>query len=335
MRTAGAWLARRDRGFSATEQEEFARWLRANPRHARAVAQLERTMATFDRLRAFAPHAPAPPDRDFFAPPPARRWFYPSLAALGIAATLLLSFWLGPSGAPARWHYATAPGGYERARLIDGSTIELNGGTSLDVEFTPAQRQVRLIRGEAHFQVAKDPAHPFVVTANAVAVSAVGTAFNVRVGQVGVEVLVTEGRVRVEPPPPPPAPRDAPASVAAPAIPLLTAGQKIVVSSDTRSEPAKIAVLSPEEIERTLAWQPRVAEFAKTPLREVVAAFNRQNRQQIVVDDPELDGLRIGGNFRTDQPDAFVRLLETSFGIEAERTEQVIRLRKLRGERKR
>lgn len=332
MRVAGAWLARRDRGFSAKESAEFDRWLSEDPVHARAAAQLDRTMAIFDNLRDAAPDALDEIDPDAFAPPRrSRRWFFPSLAAAGIAAALALAFWMySPAPdptAPSVARYVTAVEGYERATLADGSTIELNGDTVVDVEFTPAERRVRLGRGEAHFQVAKDPARPFVVKASSVAVSAIGTAFNVRMGQTGVEVLVTQGRVRVEPPAPERATPDLPVPPAA-EIPLLTAGQKVLIAPDVQLEPARIAAVSPEEIQRTLAWQPRVAEFRKTPLSVVVAEFNRQNHQQIVIRDPSLEGLRIGGNFRADRPEAFVRLLETSFGIMAERSGQTIALRK-------
>ena len=85
-------------------------------------------------------------------------------------------------------------------------------------------------------------------------------------------------------------------------------------------------------MDRILRWQTQVAEFSKTPLRAIVADFNRQNRQQIVIHEPELGALRIGGNFRLDQPDAFVRLLENGFGIRVERSGQIITLRKAQTE---
>lgn len=322
MRAAGAWLARRDRGFTAAEQGEFDAWVAADPGHAAAVAQLARTMRAFDGLQALAPDLAQEPDPDAFAPqPPPRRWFYPSLAAAGLAAAIALVFWTpGQPAAPTHWHYATAAASYERNTLPDGSTVELNGDTVVDIEYTSALRLVHLARGEAHFQVAKNPARPFVVNAQGTAFRAVGTAFNVRLTSAHVEMLVTEGKVQVENTTPAVHP------VAAPA-PVLIAGQKIVVPA-TPAEAPSIAALSPAEVDRVLAWQPHVAEFTKTPLREVVAEFNRRNRRQIVIADAELASLRLGGNFRIDQPDAFVRLLETSFGIAAEDTGEKITLRK-------
>ena len=334
IRQAGAWLARKDRGFTANELDEFNRWVREDALHAAAVAQLERTMLAFDRLRVLAPSG-ATPNSDAFAPTRARlRWFL--AAATGIAAALAVVVWSGrlPS-TPSTWEYATSAGGYQRATLLDGSTVELNTDTRIEIEFTARERRVRLASGEAHFQVAKDPARPFVVQAKSVSVSAVGTAFNVRLATAGVEVLVTEGKVRVAPPAPPGSvrsPQPTSPSPPSPDLPLLTAGHKVMVATAARTEPTKIAAVSPEEIQRALAWQPRVAEFNKTPLSAVVAEFNRQNRQQIVIQHPELQSLRIGGNFRTDQPEAFVRLLETSFGIAVERSGPTLTLRKAANE---
>jgi transmembrane sensor len=74
--------------------------------------------------------------------------------------------------------------------------------------------------GEAHFFVEKDPQRPFVVNAAGIDVRAVGTAFNVRIDPAAVEVLVTEGRVRVDPA----VPHDDPA---APAVsPRASAGSR-------------------------------------------------------------------------------------------------------------
>ncbi len=86
----------------------------------------------------------------------------------------------------------------ERHVLEDGSVVELNALTKLDVQYTPTERRVRLVRGEAYFIVAKNPQRPFRVSANQVTVQAVGTAFSVGLDPKELSVLVTEGKVRVE-----------------------------------------------------------------------------------------------------------------------------------------
>ena len=69
----------------------------------------------------------------------------------------------------------------------------------------------------------------------------------------------------------------------------------------------------------TLAWRSAQLVFERTTLEEAVAAFNSFNRLQLSLGDPALRTRRLGGVFRADNIDAFVRLLETGFDIAAER----------------
>jgi transmembrane sensor len=325
QRAAGAWLARRDRGLSPAEQADFDRWLAADPRHAQAIADLSRTFAAFDRIREIAPADvdDRAPDPDVFAPPRRAR-LLPWLPVATLAAAAALAFvWLRPAGLEFKEHPRdyTAQDTAERVTLADGSTIDLNRHTSLTVELSASARRVRLVRGEAHFQVAKDPTRPFVVDAAGVAAQALGTAFNVRLTARTVEVTVTEGRVKLAPPA-----RDA----AAPALvtpsltpPVLAAGDHAVVPLTTESSAPVVAALDPLALEQRLAWQPRVLELHKTPLAEVVAQFNRRAdsvaQPRLELREASLADLRIGGTVRLDQPDAFARLLERSFGLRAQR----------------
>jgi transmembrane sensor len=226
------------------------------------------------------------------------------------------------------WQFAaqqeTAPGAGtvrvipspERLTLADGSTVELNHGGKIETDFTVATRRVRLVRGEAHFTVTKNPARPFIVEAGGVAVRAVGTAFDVRHATGAVEVLVTEGKVQVERPVPPSAsPVALPLAVAAPTP--LVAGERAVVDINAPTAPPVVAAVTPSEMAHALAWQGVRLEFAALPLAEVVTEFNLRNRQQLVVADAATGKLRVGGNFRADNVDGFVRLLEASFGVTA------------------
>jgi transmembrane sensor len=208
---------------------------------------------------------------------------------------------------------------YERRRLEDGSVAELNAGAQLDVQFTAAERRVTLRQGEALFTVAKNPARPFIVHAGGVNVRAVGTAFNVRLGAGSVEVLVTEGRVQVAPPATRAAEqgsRGLPAS--APPTPAeVSAGQRAVVALAAGASP-HVTPVSMEEVARALAWQPQLLDFSSAPLSRVVAEFNRSNRVQLVLADPDLRDLPIVASIRSDNLDGLVRLLTATGGIRAE-----------------
>jgi transmembrane sensor len=334
--TAAAWLARRDRGFSADDEAEFALWRFSDARHAAAVARLEAAWGALDALRDYRPEAQAHPDPDLLGErrPGKVVCFRHGAAgvALAVAAALAIVVWWPSTStvAPAPRHAIIHPGP-ERLTLEDGSVVELNAGAKVDVRFTSAARRVRLVRGEAHFIVAKDPSLPFVVAAGGVAVRAVGTAFSVALGQTNVAVLVTEGRVRVDAPP---ARVDTP-NVSVPVARELVAGQRaVVITAPAEDGPApgtvQVSDVTPAEVERALAWQGLRLEFVELPLAEVVAEFNRYNRQKLVVGDAATGALLVGGNFRADNVDAFVRLLESGFGVTAVRRGDEIVLRRIR-----
>ncbi len=321
---AAQWLARRDRGLTAADQDEYLQWLSSDPRHGETLARLEKTWGILDGLAEWRPEHSAQPNPDLLARPRwARRIVFASVLA-GLAAAAAVAFVLvpratEPTSAPANVvHVIPQP---ERLALSDGSVVELNHGGKIETDFTPGERRVRLVRGEAHFTVAKNPLRPFIVEAGSVAVRAVGTAFDVRRDTAAVAVLVTEGKVQVE--------RHAAPAAPAVATPLV-AGERVVVETTAPRAPV-VTTLSSAEIERALVWQGVRLEFENLPLSEVVAEFNIRNSAQIAVADPETGALRVGGSFRADNVDGFVRLLAVSFGVKSERRDDgVLLLRRSR-----
>ncbi len=320
---AAAWVARRDRGLTPAQQDEFLQWLAADPRHGERFARHQRGWSELAHLAEWRPEHGAEPNADLLAPPPScapasrpgklLRWLVPVTlaAAAGVAFVFLSS---RPASTPSAATAAAEPG-YRQQVLDDGTLAELNRGARLSVAFTAAERRVRIAQGEVIFTVAKNPARPFIVEAGGVTVRAIGTVFNVRLGAAEVEVLVTEGRVQLDRPAAP---------LATP--PLISAGERTVVAL-VGGLPVTVPVTR-EEIDRTLAWQPRLLEFAATPLADVAVEFNRRNRVQLVVADEALRALPIGASFRSDNVDGFVRLLEASFGVAAERSGATVVLRR-------
>lgn len=304
-RAAAHWLALQDRGLTAAEQDEFHAWLAADPRHSEWYARHRAGWLRLDQLSAWRPAHGTEPNPDLLAPPAARPrypWLRPVLLAAAALAVMA-------AGALTLRHAGPAPvaiaGGYERRVLEDGSAIELTGDAEIEVHFTPGERRVGLRRGEALFTVTKDAARPFVVQAGGVAVRAVGTAFNVRLNAERVEVLVTEGRVRVAPP-------------TTAAAPLVAAGERAVVPFASGATP-RVAPATEADFARLRAWQPQLLDFADTPLAEVVAEFNRRNRVQLILADPALGRLPIAASIRSDNLEGFARLLASGAGLRAER----------------
>lgn len=324
---ATAWLIERDDGFTPHREREFALWLREDPRHPEAVARLEKSLSVIKDMPAFRPElttafrpaAAVVPFPRLLIRPRSRRTAW--LGWVAASAALLACGFLGWSfrSAPLEVRYATTVAGYQRAQLEDGSTLELNSASRVRVRFSSEERQVQLDAGEANFVVAKDTARPFVVRAGDVAVRAVGTAFNVRYGANGaIEVIVTEGKVRVNSPGDP--------LLGSEEISLLSAGERLYIPDRVAS--ATVERVSSSALRQALEWQSTLAEFADVPLGDAVARFNTRSRVQLIVDDPELASRRIGGTFALDQAEAFVRLLERDGTIVGERqNESEIHLR--------
>ena len=314
---AAEWLVRQDCGLTPVQQQEFDRWLQADPRHAGIYAEVARTWDLLGRVRALPPVAAGAK-----APHPRSRrtgmLLWPAAAA---AAGIVFFTWQGsgPTAQPATLTASTEVGEMRKVPLPDGSLVQLNTDSAIAVEFTATGRRVRLARGEAHFQVAKNPACPFVVSAGVVAVRAVGTAFDVRRRPDAVEVDDTVGGK----------------SLLATAVgegekAFLAAGQRAYIrtaGAAEAAERARVETVTPAEIGQVLAWQSHRLEFVAAPLAEMVEEFNRYNRHKLVIADPRLAARRFGGTFPAGDYEEFVRLLESDFGVVAERGENEIRLR--------
>ena len=306
--TAAAWLAQRDDGLSADDERRFREWRAADRRHSDAVARLEHVWTSLQELRDFRPMAQRHPDRDLLHRRAPR--MMPALAAIALICVVILGWWVHTQRSDARGQtYATTTGGYQRVALADGSVTELNAATELNVMFTPTERRVRLSRGEAHFTVAKDAARPFAVEAGGVTVRALGTAFNLRVAGPQVEVLVTEGRVSV--------------AGSAAQTAEVAANERVVMPAASAPAPSAsvplVERMDAAAVREALAWQGLRIVFRDTPLAEAILQFNLRNVVQIELGDAEIGRLPIGGSFRVENVEGFVRLLESGGEIAVSR----------------
>jgi transmembrane sensor len=193
--------------------------------------------------------------------------------------------------------------------MADGSKVTLNTDSQIRIALTDTERRVELKRGEAFFEVSKDPNRPFIVRAGSQRVIAVGTKFSVRREGDDIEVVVTEGKVRVEGSTAGQGSRtDGSANV------FLTPG------SIARAGEAGVLVQRKTlpEAEEQLSWRTGVLMFRDESLQQAVTEFNRYNERKIVIQDPAVASLKIEGNFRATNVEAFVRLLESGFPVRAD-----------------
>ena len=316
---AAAWIARRESSqWSETDQSELDEWIASSTGNRAAWLRLSSAWQDAQRLKTLYHDAPpgTVPRADevrlpFFlnhqgetvaqsssrAPQGARR------RAIAAAAILLVfiaaAAWkLLPSSAA----YETDVGAVEAVPLLDGSRVTLNTDSRIKVDLTQAERSVNLTRGEAYFEVAKDPRRPFVVRVGDERVIAVGTSFSVRRDADGVRVFVTEGTVRVE---------EGSAGQQPYAVAQLRPGSIAHAVADG----VVFQTRSVADVEQLLTWRAGYLVFDHTPLVEAVAEFNRYNRRQIVIADSQVATIRIGGNFRATNVEAFLRLVESDFPI--------------------
>ena len=324
---AALWVAKLEHGLTAPDQDQFLEWLTADPRHGTELSRQKQSWKRLDLLADWRPEHTAQPNRDLLAPrevkPAARSrslvfWLGFSAAA-ALAAGLFID--LTPPAVPLAPARIAA---IEQRTLDDGSVIELNRGADVSVLYTATERRVQLTQGEANFSVAKNAERPFIVMAGGVEVRAVGTAFNVRLAAASVEVLVTEGKVQLEPP--------ATGGSTAPAPTFVAEGERAVVPLAVAMIP-QVTAVTPAQADQDLAWQPKWLDFTETPLQAVVQEFNRRNAPiRMVVADPALSDTVVSASLRSDNIENFLRLLDGTFGVRVERAGNTITLHKARRE---
>ena len=197
--------------------------------------------------------------------------------------------------------YSTNIGEFHRVLLEDGSSIQLNTNSEVRVRYSSHYRHVDLVRGEALFQVAKNKEKPFDVEAGDTTVRAVGTAFSVRLHEAGanerVDVVVSEGRIAINPPSPQTYPAGSVATV--------------------RNGRVDATTVDGDDITSKLAWTTGRLMFQGEKLSDVVEEVNRYNLRKLQVTDPDIAELRIGGTFQATDPDGFARALGATFGIKS------------------
>lgn len=337
---AAAWLAKRDSGhWSVDDERELQAWLDASTAHTVAFIRLETVWGEARRLKALGagvqPGVVPPPNAwhpsALFEPresaasgattspetvtapmtqSPRRAWLRYAVAAGVMLAAVSAFTWYSRTPGP---YYRTPVGGLTSVPMTDGSKVTLNTDSAIRLAVTEKERGVLLERGEAFFEVAKDPGRPFVVSAGHKRVIAVGTKFSVRRNGDEVRVFVTEGKVRFEDDLLAESPREQHGS-------LLAAG------SMARAGDSGVLVQEKPlaEVEDYLSWRSGYVTFHELPLAEAVAEFNRYNERKIVIEDPQVAAIRVSGKFRSNRFEAFVRLLEEGLPIRAQREQDRI-----------
>ena len=345
---AATWVVRRRNGLGARGEAELRAWLAADPRHRQAFEDMDATFGNVRqlpdddvaRLKAGLPDGQrtAEPRPTTPAGRPSRPWsslfprpagllaglinglrpLVPRAAAATAALSILGAGWMGWE----HWRqqpvfeqgYATGRGQRLTANLPDaadpadpkGSTLQFDTATRAQVRLYRDHREVRLEDGQAVFAVRSDARRPFHVYAGALRITVTGTRFSVRHTDTGLDagrtvVSVEEGRVRVA--------RAEPGERADTARPAgvaleLTAGQK--VAADAQGQLGAVGSLPPGAI---APWRDGRLNFDHTPLAQAIAEFERYGDTGLVVRDPAVAALPVGGSYSPSQHQQFARAL--------------------------
>ncbi|MBL8268768.1 FecR family protein [Steroidobacter sp.] len=312
LQEAELWFARRrDVAVREAEQESFDAWCSSDAQNASSYAEVERLWGQLaviqgsQRLRALIEEDQRPPveqaarfRRTFTRP--AVLWL--GLCAGIVAVSVALLF---PRGEPDRV-FTTAVGEQRTEMLSDGSTLRLNTNSSVKVRMTSRRREVDLESGEAAFDVAKEPARPFVVNAADGAVTAVGTRFLVNTSEHKVAVTLLEGRVRID--------RESRREVE-----QLVPGQQAVYDAG-----ASGILRRNVDVAAVSSWLSGRLEFRGVALAAAVDEANRYSTRKVRIGDPRINQVSVSGSFRTGDVEAMVAAFEALFPLRAQREEHEI-----------
>lgn len=286
------WRMQSDaKGLTPADVEEFQEWLAESEDHLEAYQSADRFCQALDAL----PQADLDSLGDQDTPTGTRakrvaaRWLRGAALAAAIAGVLAGTWWGIEATRP---DLATATGEMRVVTLGDGSIIEMNTDTAVNVDLSPGQRRVALVSGEAFFRVAPDASRPFEVVIGSWHVTALGTAFNVRKSGSAVTVSVQEHAVRVS----------SEADALSREIPI---GHQVNLSAEG------IGSIHAYDETYQLAWRRHRLVVENQPLQEVIAELNRYRPGYIVPLDSSLQKLTVTAIFDTRNPEKALRTIES------------------------
>lgn len=283
---------------SQAQQARFEQWLHSDAAHANAWATLQHSLGQpYDTLRELSSQLPSKTAQELLLQPSSsRRDILRGLVAFGLLGS---ATWLGARSEPGRAllaDYSTGTGQRRHLQLADGSLLELNAASAIDLQFSATQRLLLLRQGELVVQVAADASRPFIVRSAQADVQALGTRFLVRQESDMTRVVVLEHSVRL--------------SLANGRSLVLQQGQGALLRSD------RIDLLPGEQTHQA-AWLDGHLSVLDAPLSDVIDAL-RPYRHGLIRVSPQIRGLRVQGVFPLDDSERSLAALAETLPIRVE-----------------
>ncbi|MFK4824902.1 FecR family protein [Paenochrobactrum sp. BZR 588] len=298
LNEAAEWFFRQDGvRLSVSDEISFQSWLAASDENRAAYAEIS---GTWDEL------AQIPQPAVMTAPIARHNWWSKSVSAAFASVFLLAAgAWYSDVATRISADGYTGTGELQTMHLPDGSIAEMNSGTAIALSYSPDERRIRLLKGEAVFTVSADPQRPFIVEANGGEAVALGTVYGVRDDDNGATVTVIESHV---------------------AISASANGQQVKLGQDQRISymDGKLASIQSVDAASETAWRRNKLIFVDKPLGEVVDELNRYHKGMIRIIDGSIRSRRVSGVFETTDIIKVIDTLKKSFGLNDTRLGEMV-----------
>ncbi|WP_172676710.1 FecR family protein [Marinagarivorans algicola] len=305
LEEAAQWVSVLNTGSpKVADNQAFLKWINASTKHQQAYQKMKEAWqltSQLDQIPEFIHEVDQHCTRHTVSQS------YTHLLAL-TACLLLIVGALSLNYLPAPYEpqlqsFSTAVGETKRITLEDGSTLSLNTDTQIDIRFTAKQRYLKLVKGEALFNVASNPNRPFIVNTGDGRVHAVGTAFNIKKQAHTTAVTITEGVVLIE-------------------TNGINHSMQVTANHHVTLEPYHTPVVNDANITHQLAWQNQQLIYSQAPLKQVIEDLNRYLTTPVSLtpvstfDKEMINGLKVDGTLNVNDPEEALAALLASFNLE-------------------
>jgi len=215
--------------------------------------------------------------------------------ASGAAALVFLAFILPGLLLALQTDFSTSVGEHKAITLADGTQIDLDSDTALKVDLSDSERRITILKGEAYFDVFKDP-RPFIVVSGENEIRDIGTSFDVSKGDLST-ISVKTGIVDV-------------GRADHRGWLRLTAGQAVDI------EEHRVSSVRPIDFDTDVGWRSGKINFRHMKLSDLITKMNRYRRGRIVIINPRIADERVSGSFNTDQPETAIRALKSLLKVQ-------------------
>ena len=321
------WVSRMDRGLSPTEQKELVIWCNQNITHHSTLLEMASywdDVSVLNELSGLFPLEKVKKSNNTFI-------------AIALAASVAIVSLFSTNALIDQSFLPFIPSFHEQAltqtqtlktfigeqnsfTMSDGTHIQLNTNSIVEIAYTSEFRQLTLVQGEARFDVAKDKSRPFTVISGEKSFTALGTIFNVQKSDdQRMELMVTEGRVLIT---------KANETLAVIKQTLLTtdentkqsdlpgilvvSGEKAVIAEHITTPIEKVSL---DQVQRDLAWQQGMLIFDGEPLSKALIEVSRYTSSRFKILDPKMADIKVSGYFKANDIDGLLASLNSNFNI--------------------